>query len=194
MNIALAVLLLVLGGLTLWLLSESSLKWYFKSICITIFCSFTVVFWSATHSYLGWPARAKDMPEKVLIHWVIVKEPNNFDGYDGNIYFLIESAEKQSNNIIVRFFGYKKDRIEPRLFELPYSRELHEQVENQMRKKMQSGQPVMGEFKKKDGKNGQKGKKGGDGKNTKKGGGSESQAQQWEFHELRPSDFLEKPQ
>ena len=44
MNIALPVLLLIFGGLTFWLLNESSLKWYFKTVCISVFCIFTVIF------------------------------------------------------------------------------------------------------------------------------------------------------
>lgn len=192
MNIALAVLLLSLGSLALWLLSESSLKWYVKTFFITIFCSFTIVFWAATHSYLGWPANSDDMPEKVVIHWVVIKEPNKLKDYDGNIYFLIEAAEQKRHNIIIRNFGYKKDRVEPRLFELPYSRKLHEQAE-QIKKKLQSGQSVMGSLTEKEGEKGKGGKKGGKDQKTKKGGGSESQEQEWQFHELRPSDFQEKP-
>ena len=46
MNIALPVLLLVFGGLTFWVLNESSLKWYFKTACISVFCIFTIVFFS----------------------------------------------------------------------------------------------------------------------------------------------------
>ena len=38
-----------------------------------------------------------------------------------------------------------------------------------------------------------KAKKAGEGEVDKDGGGSESQKQRWEFHELRPSDFLNKP-
>ena len=44
-------------------------------------------------------------------------------------------------------------------------------------------------------KKGQQGnlKKGGKGKNDKKGGGSESQQQDWQFHELLPSEIHQKP-
>ena len=34
----------------------------------------------------------------------------------------------------------------------------------------------------------------GEGKNDKKGEGSESQKQDWEFHELRPSEIHQKPE
>ena len=191
MNIALPILLLVFGGLTLWLLSESAIKWYLKLGCIAAFCFLTVIFWSTTHSYLGWPALEDDLPDKVLLHWVIVKEPNKSTSYDGNIYFLLESAEEKKRSFL-NFFKYKSNNLEPRLFGLPYSRSLHEQIEEQIRGKLQKGQPIMGRFGKKKGEG--KGKKG-DGKsnNGKDGDGSESQNQDWEFHFLRPSDFLPKP-
>ena len=189
MSIALPILLLIFGTLTFWLLTESSVKWYFKTACIATFCIFTIVFWSTIHSYLGWPALKSDMPQKVLIHWVIVKEPNKYTKFDGAIYFLVESAEKKERSWLDTF-TYSKNRSEPRLFALPYSRGLHEQVQNQMKGRLQRGQPILGELTK-TGK--AKGKKGESNLENKKGGGSESQEQDWEFHELRPSDFLNKP-
>ena len=91
MNIALPILLLVFGGLSFWILTESTVKWYIKTACISIFCLFTVIFWSTIHSFLGWPANEQDMPEKILIHWVIIKEPNKLTEFDGAIYILLES-------------------------------------------------------------------------------------------------------
>ena len=187
MNIALPILLLVFGGLTFWLLTESTIRWYLKAVCISVFCMFTIIFWLAIHTFLGWPAHENDMPEKVIIHWVIVKEPNKVLKLEGAIYFLIESTG-ENNKTFLNFFAYKNKDLEPRLFKLAYTRELHEQVEKQMRDKLRKGQTVMGKFSKI--KNGRKGKdKGSD----KEGGGSESQEQGRQFHSLRPSDFLNKP-
>jgi hypothetical protein len=192
MSIALPILLLVFGGLTFWLLTESSVKWYFKSACIATFCIFTIVFWSTIHSYLGWPALKSDMPDKVLIHWVIVKEPNKAMKSKGSIYFLVESAEKKKDSWL-NVFTYNSSDPEPRLFALPYSRGLHEQIEKQMRQKLQRGQPVLGSLS--ETKKSGKGKAGtNEREDDKRGGGSESQEQDWEFHKLRPSDFLRKPE
>lgn len=191
MNIALPILLLVFGGLTFWLLTESKIKWYLKTLCITIFCVFTIVFWSTIHSYLGWPALENDVPDKVIIHWVIVKEPNKQTHFEGAIYFLLESAEEEEGSVF-EFFGYSSDNLEPRLYGLSYSRGLHEQIEKQIRPALQRGQPVMGSLSKMKGE-GDKGKQGKGEGSGKKGGGSESQEQEWQFHFLRPSDFLKKP-
>jgi len=190
MSIALPILLLTFGTLTFWLLTESSIKWYLKTVCIATFCIFTIVFWSTIHSYLGWPALKNDMPDKVLIHWVIVKEPNKYTKFDGAIYFLLESAEEKKSSWL-DIFTYDKSRPEPRLFALPYSRELHEQVEKQMKPNLKRGQPIMGRLSKAKGEGRGKGSLAESG--NYKGGGSESQEQRWEFHLLRPSNFLRKP-
>ena len=190
MNIALPILLLVFGGLSLWILSESNVRWYIKTACISVFCLFTVIFWTTIHTFLGWPAHEDDMPEKVLIHWVIVKEPNKLTEFDGMIYILLESVEEMKGGDVSKVFGYDSDKIEPRLFQLSYSRELHEKLEG-IKPKLRQGQPVMGRLTK-EGKKGN-GKKG---ENTtdKQGGGSESQKQKWEFHELLPSEIHRKPE
>jgi hypothetical protein len=188
MNIALPILLLVFGGLTLWLLADSSLKWYLKTACITTFCVFTIIFWSTIHTFLGWAANEDDMPDKILVHWVIIKEPNKFTKSDGAIYILLESIEEIKANKVSKFFGYNKNKTEPRLFKLGYTRQLHERLEG-LKAKLKQGQPVAGRLTKESG-NGKRGK----GKSNKKGYGSESQEQGWHFHELRPSDIHSKPE
>ncbi len=191
MNIALPILLLVFGGLSFWMLSESKLRWYLKAACISAFCIFTVVFWMSIHSFLGWPADEEDIPEKVLIHWVIIKEPNKFMEFDGKIYVLVESAEEVESNKFLKFFGYGKDRIEPRLHGLKYNRNLHEHLQKQVIPRLKSGRPIFGRL--------AKGKKPpslglGSNKNGKGKGGSESQEQEWHFHELLPSEIHRKPE
>ena len=188
MNITLPILLLVFGGLTFWILNESKLKWYIRTLLIASFCSFTILFYTLIHTFLGWAAEQTDIPEKISIHWVIIKEPNKILDYDGRIYVLIESADQNSNTIL-KFFGYKQTGIEPRLHEMDYNRKLHEQLQK-IQERLKNGQPVLGSLKPMEGG---KGKKGNSDEKGKNGGGSESQKQGWQFHELRPSDFLRKP-
>ena len=192
MNIALPILLLVFGGLIFWILTESRVKWYIKMACITTFCAFTIVFWSVIGSFLGWPASEGDMPDKVLIHWVIIKEPNKFTKSSGAIYVLLESIEEENKNKFLKFFGYESDeKIEPRLYGLSYSRELHEQLEEEIIPKLKKGQPVAGKLSKEPAGTGKKGE---NGEGDKEGDGSESQDQEWHFHELSPSDIHKKPE
>ena len=190
MNIALPVLLLVFGGLTFWVLTESSLRWYIKTACISVFCVFTIIFWSSIHTFLGWPALEDDMPEKVLVHWVVIKEPNKFTKFDGRIYILLESVEETESNTFAKFFGYIKSKIEPRLHGLSYNRDLHEMLEKEVLPQLKSGRPVVGKLIKK-GKTKREGR--GTSGEGKEGGGSESQKQEWHFHKLRPSDIHSKP-
>lgn len=192
MTVTLPILLLIFGGLTFWVLNESKLKWYFKSACITTFCVFTVVFWSSIHTFLGWPALEQDVPDKVLLHWAIIKEPNKLTESKGRIYLLIESGKYSAPDPLAKFFGYKKENVEPRLYGIKYNRELHERLEKQIMPKLKQGQPVLGKLTKK----GEEGKSKIAGKNKGKkqdGEGSESQMQDWQFHELRPSDIQGKP-
>jgi hypothetical protein len=189
MNIALPILLLVFGGLSLWVLTESKLKWYFKATCITTFCIFTIIFWSSIGSFLGWPASEKDLPEKILIHWVIIKEPNKFIKFDGAIYILLESAEEDDRHAVLKFFGYKRNKIEPRLYGLSYDRGLHEKLEREIIPSLRKGYPVVGKLsKQKSGMGKNKGESEG------KGDGSESQEQEWHFHKLLPSEMQGKPE
>ena len=192
MPVTLPILLLIFGGLTFWVLNESKLKWYFKSACITTFCVFTVVFWSSIHTFLGWPALEQDVPDKVLLHWAVIKEPNKLTESKGRIYLLIESGKYSAPDPLAKFFGYKKENVEPRLYGIKYNRELHERLEKQIMPKLKQGQPVLGKLTKK-GENG-KGKIAGKDKGKNQDGeGSESQMQDWQFHELRPSDIQGKP-
>lgn len=189
MNITLPLLLLVLGGLSFWLLTESSLKWYVKTACIGTFCLFTILFWSTIHSFLGWPANEDDVPDVVMIHWIVIKEPNKHTEFDGAMYFMVESAEEGKSHPIVKFFGYKKGSHEPRLFELPYDREFHERLQSIMTR-LRKGHPVVGKLTKlAQGES----DRGDNNKGDARSSGSESQAQRWEFHELRPAEFLKKP-
>ena len=192
MNIALPVLLLVFGGLSFWILTESNIKWYIKTACISVFCLFTVVFWSSIHSFLGWPANEDDMPEKVLIHWVIIKEPNKLTDPKGSISILLQSAEKPKGNSLSKMFGYKVEGLEPRLFKLKYNRKLHEKLEN-IKEGLGKAQPLMGKLKKAEQQGKAKAKKV-KSDSKKDGDGSESQEQVWELHELRPSEIQGKPQ
>ena len=86
------------------------------------------------------------MPEKTLLHWVVIKEPNKLTGDKGGIYVLGESVYKEDRGV-VNMFNYKIKGIKPRLFEFPYSRKLHEQLEKGVMAKLKKGQPVQGKFK-----------------------------------------------
>jgi len=163
------------------------------------FSFFTVVFYQSTISFLGWGAPPRVMPEILSIRSVVVKEPNLLGKEQGGIWFLIEQPTVKYNEASLKIFAYNVKESEPRLFTLPYSRKLHEQLakgeERSVIARTQRGQVVRGTLTKgfaegqgKAGKGfpGQKGSKDG------KGSGSESQEQEWMFYDLKPSYFQEK--
>lgn len=199
MTIALPILLLCLFVVSFWVLADSAVKWQVKTGIILGFCFFTVVFYQSTTSFLGWGAPPRALPEILSIRSVVVKEPNLLAKEGGGIYFLIEQPTIQYNEWTLKVFSYNVKDSEPRLFVLPYSRKLHEQLakdgERSVIKRTQRGQMVRGSLVKgfgdgqgKAGKGfpGQKGEKDG------KGAGSESQEQEWIFYDLKPSYFQEK--
>jgi len=197
MNLAFPILMLVFGGLTFWLLTESKVRWYFKVSCISAFCLFTVIFWLTSHSFLGWPALERELPQMVNIHAVIIKEPNKSMDFPGKIYLWLETSEKPQLNPFLKFFGYKGVSIpQPRAFEMRYNRKLHEQLEREVIPKIRQGQIARGKLVKgtasANGQNGKAGKSKGNDKNAGKGG-SESKEQEWVFHELRPGEIHRKP-
>jgi len=130
------------------------------------------------------------MPEKSIIHWIVIKEPNKIIESKGGIYVLAESVYKPDKSFI-KIFNYKVEDMKPRLFEFPYSRKLHEQLQKEVMNKLRKGQPVHGRFTEKE--KGAKGPRGKSGKKDRDGDGSESQSQDWEFHELPPSEIHRKP-
>jgi hypothetical protein len=89
-----------------------------------------------------------------------------------------------------KIFGYSKDGIEPRLYQLEYNRTLHENLQNNIVPKLKAGQPVYGKLskEKRESKLGRA-----SGKTPSKSHGSESQEQEWHFHELLPSEIHQKP-
>jgi hypothetical protein len=205
MIITIPLLLLIFGALAFWILIESKLSIILKLICISLFSLFTVQFYFSIESFLGWAA--KDMPEKMLIHWITIKEPNPFGGDPGRIYFLIEGEKSQYENQALKMFKYYTNKKEPRLYSIPYSRKMHEQLHSEVMKDLQNGQSVYGSLSKSKGKGKGKGKGGngnGDGngegngdKNGKgngQGEGSESigEGEEFEFHKLTPGEISKK--
>lgn len=198
---ALALLLLVSGFLAFWLLIESKLSWIFKIVSISLFCFATIVFYFSLSSFLGWSAMDKDLPEKISIHWVVIKEPSKITSDKGRIYLLLEAFRTKYESRLLNMFGYKARKDEPRLFSIPYSRELNESLQKEVIPRLKNGQVVDGRITKGDGKGngngkgkgkGKGGKGKGDGEGDGEGGGSESQEQEYHFYNLKPGEIQKK--
>lgn len=200
MSISLSILLLCLFSLSFWVLASSNVKWQLKVLLIVGFSFFTVAFYNSTISFLGWGAPPRALPEILSIRSVVVKEPNRVNNERGGIWFLIEQPTVKYNETTLNVFGFNVKDSEPRLFGLPYSRKLHEQLTNGEERSViartQRGQMIRGTltkgFSDEQGQRGSKGFPGQRGEKSGKGSGSESQSQEWMFYDLKPSYFQEK--
>lgn len=192
-TITLPILFLILGGLTFWLLVESKLSYIFKSLAIVLFCAFSISLYSSFPTFLGWGARAEDMPEIVRIHSVVIKEPNPSLNNKGGIYLLLDSVKSKYDNKFLNMIGFKSQKQEPRLFGVPYSRLLHEELEKSVIPRTKNGQIVTGKLKKSSGGKGGQGKGKGKDNGDKSGkGGSESLEQEFKFYNLKPGEIQQK--
>jgi len=208
MFITVSLLLIILFSFGFWIIKESSVPLYLKICAISFFFFFCVVFSIALDSAMGWAASPRGLPSVVTIRSVVVKEPDQQRNFKGSIYFLLDMPPTKYDTWLLSIFGHKTENIEPRLFKLPYSRPLHEQMEKNVIPKLMKGQVVQGKLGKgsQNGKgngegegdgdgdsdgngNGRSGQRGSRGAN---GGGSDSLGNDYQFYELPPSYFIRK--
>lgn len=105
----------LVAGLLLWFVIGSRGRWWLKLPVIAASCAFTFLVWAALDSFSGWPT-AQTPPRRALLLASSVDEPRA-------IYvWLVEPSEPGP-------LEYHPDGAEPRAYRLPYSRQLHEEVE-----------------------------------------------------------------
>ena len=165
----------------------------------TLFCIFTIGVFSGLGSFLGWAADDSGMPEIVTIVAANIKEPNKSLNQKGAIYLTLDSVKSNYDDKFFKILKYESDKNEPRIFRLPYSRNLHEQLNKEVVPKLRKGQKVTGKLSKGKNKGGKEGKPGGKGKegqagdkSNQNGGGSESLEQEYQFYNLQPSEIQPK--
>ena len=117
----------LLGGLLLWFVVGSRGPWWIKLPTIVVTCLFTFIVWHALDSFSGWPT-AQAPPPRALMLGGSVDEPRA-------IYVWLVAPSTPGP------LEYRPDGGEPRAYRLPYSRELHEQVDRAS-KLASKGQPV----------------------------------------------------
>ena len=112
---AVAVGFALLGGLLLWLVAGTRGAWWLKLGAIVVTLGFTFAVWRALDSFSGWPTEATP-PERALLVSSSVDEP------DAIYLWLVPQGGFGP-------LGYRSDDQEPRAYRMPYTRELHEQVD-----------------------------------------------------------------
>ena len=193
-----------LTGLILWFIIGARGHWGIKAFIILITLHVCLSVGISIPNFAGWPSGDR-LPDKFLVHWITIKEPDKKTKEDGYIYIWATTLSQQEKEVegwkqYLLSFGVQ-DFTEPRAYRTPYTREGHERGEDAL-KKIKNGEPVMGRNNGKkgkgkgkgDGKKGDgKGKgKGGKGKKGGKGGGSFSQSDDISFHDLPETILPEK--
>lgn len=144
-TLAIPIAFVLLAGLMCWHIATVRGKWWIKLAFIVAVPSFGLVVWSAISSYQGWPAEEK-LPDKALLLWVDVIEPDTSSGEDGAIHVWIISLGDEADD--GPLLGHGRPRSIPRAYGMPYDRKLHEMLEA-AKGRIVSGQPVVLETTKK---------------------------------------------
>lgn len=179
---------LMFAALLTWIVIGVKGWWLLKAAATASVLFFFVSLWTALGSYSGW-ATEDSMPKKFQVLWGLAQEPSETDK-DGAVYlWIIELSEEQPS---WNFLDYANKKTEPRCYVLPYSQELHQEL-NKAKKSIARGKPVFGESNGEGdgqfaGKGNGKGKSGTGGT----GGLDHRQIGDLKFYELPPPKFPEK--
>ena len=207
-TIGIPVAFVIISAILLWFVIGSKGNWLLKAVVIAATLCFSLGMWNSIEGLQGWPTK-EPLPAKFLLHWAVIEEGNKQTDTPGNIYLWVEDLADKKETTNWFSFLPKEMTDKPRVYKIPYSRDVHEQLQKAM-EGMKKGKRFVGENKGgklgqegegegKDGKNGQGGKGKGKGYDKpgqgKQGPGGEfdfSQEQDIVFHELPPAKLPPK--
>jgi len=177
---------ILLGGLILWFVIGTKGLWPLKMILITMTVCFSLFLSQTMKDVRGWPTDDQ-LPDKFIVHWIVVKEPSKTDvSNKGGIYLWVTDLSGEGK--------------EPRAYKTEYSREGHDDAQKAIGMIME-GKTVAGSRKGDgegegegdgDGEGEGDGDSKGQGEGNGTGGGSLSNSPEIIFHELPPSKLPEK--
>ena len=189
----------IIAALTLWVVLGCKGYWWLKMIMVSLSIFFSISLWNSLISLQGWPT-TQTMPGKFEVKWLDVKEPNKKTGQKGCIYVWARDLEPNSPPIekaaappLSMQLHAKEKSGEPRLYKLPYNRQMHQQAE-EIKKMIGEGGQFFGTLAKAGTGmsqlgSGQQEEEGGGGGGS--GGGAISEGE-FVFHELPPPLFPAK--
>ena len=131
---------IILSAILLWFVIGSKGKWPIKMFAIFATLMFSLNIARSLDNLYGW-ATTEYLPTKFLVHWVMVKEPDDSLDIDGNIYLWVNDLSGDPKDTW-EFFEYNRE-LEPRAYSLPYSLEMHE-ISIKMKERLKRGEPVVG--------------------------------------------------
>ena len=194
---------ILIAALILWFVIGSKGHWGSKAAMIFISLYFCLSVGFSVSDFMGWPTK-EELPEKFLVHWLVIDEPNAKTGDEGNIYIWLKQNPEQKkiydswDDYLLSFYD---GEAEPRSHRVPYTRELHEQAQQAISMIM-GGMSVGGTSSglqgegdgdgDGEGEGEGQGKAGGEGGQSGEGGGSLSRNGGIMFHELPPTRLPDK--
>ena len=211
LGIPLAFLCMI--SIIMWYIIGGRGKWWVKVPIIAVVAYLSLGLWYSMNGLLGWPTNASP-PEKFQAHWIVVQPPKSDDPNSGAIFLWATDLQPDKssafgsdvpnwvNNVLFPFHS-KKKKNDPRLYSLPYSKELHKQANGIIEGYLKKGKPFMGTMKQGEGKGKGKGQGEGQGEGPDGEGRNQGQGQGYGsfsrddqpapmFYQLPPPKFPEK--
>ena len=119
---AIPLTFIIISSMALWIIIGCKGWWWLKALTVVVALWFSAFLWGSLNTIKGW-ATTDPVPDKYELKWVVIKEPNKKTEHPGAIYlWMIDLNAKD------------KDKGTPRVYEVPYSKELHQQAVNAMGK------------------------------------------------------------
>ena len=118
------ILVLLLLGLVV---IKSDLKPFFKLFVVVLVSAFYWIQYQSLLQYRGWPTTER-LPEEFVLIASEVHEPDRKSGQEGVMYWWVRESDNPQQP--------------PRVYQLPYQLEVHEQVEKVLQEQKQGAQYV----------------------------------------------------
>lgn len=129
MLMSLTIAYVVLAALLLLSLIYSQLHWYVKALLLLLAIPLYTVSYMGWKQAQGWPGN-NPLPEKFLLHFAVIEEPDKNAGKKGNIFIWLSNLNQQL-------------AAEPRAYRMAYERKIHTRLEDALQE-MKSGKLQLG--------------------------------------------------
>lgn len=188
-TLAIPIGFILLAALLCWMLIGAKGSWWLKLATILIVPAFGLAVWAAISSYKGWPT-ADEPPEKAVLIWGVVREPDPRHDDPGAIYLWLMPV-REEGELDLNPFDYTAGGGEPRSYKMPYTRQLHDAL-TAAQAAAKEGRPMMfGKGKRRGGRGhgvpGREGDSDGEGEGRGNGGQEGEEEEQFQFYDLPPA-------
>ena len=185
--------------LVLWFIIGAKGHWALKAIVIAMTLHFCISIGLSLEGFAGWPS-ADGLPDKFMVHWIVVEEPDKRTKTGGAIYVWatdlgVQQEESKPSTWRRLFLKLSpSNEGQPRAYVMPYSKGKHEESDGVLTQ-IRGGKVVGGERGESGGEpgDGEEGNGAGDGQTEGgEGDGSFSHSDGITFHELPPTKLPKK--